>query len=83
MTGSDPDVHLFTDPKQVGDPEINAFQTASTVILQRSTREKFGLVDDAQLAMKIGRAAQASARARFLLPRLVRVGALRTEQVVP
>jgi len=42
--GGDPDVHLFTDPGLVGDLEINAFQTASDVILQRSTREGFGLV---------------------------------------
>ena len=41
---NDPDVHLFIDPLQVGDIEINAFQTASQVVLQRSTREGFGLV---------------------------------------
>jgi trehalose synthase len=41
--GRDPDVHLFSDPAQVGAREINAFQTASTAILQRSTREGFGL----------------------------------------
>lgn len=41
--GADPDVHLFTDPIQVGAREVNAFQTASNVILQRSTREGFGL----------------------------------------
>jgi trehalose synthase len=40
----DGDVHFFTDPNQVGDREINAFQTASDVILQRSRREGFGLV---------------------------------------
>jgi trehalose synthase len=40
---ADPDVHFFTDPAQVGPWEINAFQTASTAILQRSTREGFGL----------------------------------------
>jgi trehalose synthase len=42
--GDDPDIHLFIDPKRVGDREVNAFQTASSVILQRSTREGFGLV---------------------------------------
>jgi trehalose synthase len=41
--GRDPDIHLFTDPIQVAEREVNAFQTASTVILQRSTREGFGL----------------------------------------
>jgi trehalose synthase len=39
----DPDVHLFTDPARVGAREVNAFQSASRVILQRSTREGFGL----------------------------------------
>ena len=43
-TADDPDVHLFIDPVHVGDIEINAFQTASNVVLQRSTREGFGLV---------------------------------------
>jgi trehalose synthase len=42
--GDDPDIHLYTDPTRVGPIEINAFQTASTAILQRSTREGFGLV---------------------------------------
>jgi trehalose synthase len=40
----DPDIHLFTDPVRVAEREVNAFQTASTAILQRSTREGFGLV---------------------------------------
>ena len=41
--GSDPDVHLFTDPVQVGPRQANAFQSGSDIILQRSTREGFGL----------------------------------------
>ena len=41
--GPDPDVHFFTDPDRVGPREVNAFQSASSVILQRSTREGFGL----------------------------------------
>ena len=41
--GADPDVHLFTDAVRVGAREVNAFQSASDVILQRSTREGFGL----------------------------------------
>src|SRR6266542_3307073 len=41
--GPDPDVHFFTDPERVGPTEVNAFQSASSVILQRSTREGFGL----------------------------------------
>jgi trehalose synthase len=43
LVSADPDAHLFTDPTQVGAAEINAFQGASTVILQRSRREGFGL----------------------------------------
>jgi len=39
----DPDVHLFSDPRQVGAREINAFQSGSAAILQRSTREGFAL----------------------------------------
>ncbi len=41
--GGDPDIHLFTDPAQVGDVEVNAFQAGSDVILQKSIREGFGL----------------------------------------
>lgn len=41
--GRDPDVHLFTDPTRIGSREINALQAASNVVLQRSTREGFGL----------------------------------------
>jgi trehalose synthase len=39
----DPDIHLFTDAVRVGQQEVNAFQSGSTVILQRSLREGFGL----------------------------------------
>ena len=39
----DPDIHLFSDPQQVGHQEVNAFQTASDVVLQKSLREGFGL----------------------------------------
>ncbi len=41
--GEDPDVHLLTDLKGVKDLEVNAFQRASQVVLQMSTREGFGL----------------------------------------
>ncbi len=41
--GGDPDIHLFSDPEQVGHLEVNAFQTASDVVLQKSVREGFGL----------------------------------------
>jgi len=41
--GTDPNIHLFWDPTLVGELEVNAFQTASDVILQKSLREGFGL----------------------------------------
>lgn len=41
--GTDPDVHLYTDPARVGPREVNAFQSGSNVVLQRSVREGFGL----------------------------------------
>jgi trehalose synthase len=41
--GIDGDIHLLTDLKGVGNIEVNAFQRASSVVLQKSTREGFGL----------------------------------------
>jgi len=41
--GNDPDIHLLYDPTVIRHPEVNAFQRYSSVILQRSTREGFGL----------------------------------------
>ena len=41
--GGDPDIHIYYDPDQIGDFEVNAFQAASDIILQKSTREGFGL----------------------------------------
>ncbi len=41
--GADPDVHLLYDPAMIKHPEVNAFQRYSSVILQRSIREGFGL----------------------------------------
>jgi len=40
----DPDVFLFTNLDGVKDREVNAFQRASTVVVQKSLREGFGLV---------------------------------------
>jgi trehalose synthase len=39
----DPDIHLYSNPLVIGDLEVNAFQTGSDVIVQKSTREGFGL----------------------------------------
>lgn len=39
----DPDIHLLSDPALIQHAEVNAFQRYSNVILQRSTREGFGL----------------------------------------
>lgn len=41
--GEDNDIHFLTDLKGVGNHEVNAFQRASQVVLQMSTREGFGL----------------------------------------
>jgi trehalose synthase len=40
----DDDIHLLTNLIGVGDVEVNAFQTFSDVVLQKSIREGFGLV---------------------------------------
>jgi trehalose synthase len=40
----DPNIHLLTNLHQVGNLEVNAFQSASAVVVQKSTREGFGLV---------------------------------------
>ena len=42
----DPDIHLFHDPESLpvhNDLAVNAFQMASSVLVQKSTREGFGL----------------------------------------
>ena len=41
--GDDPDIHIFSDWSIVADREVNAFQTASDVVVQKSIREGFGL----------------------------------------
>ena len=40
----DPDVFLFTNLDGVKDREVNAFQRASEIVIQKSLREGFGLV---------------------------------------
>jgi trehalose synthase len=42
--GPDPDIHLLTDAEGVLAPEVNAFQQGADVVIQKSTREGFGLV---------------------------------------
>ena len=42
--GDDPDIHLLTNLQEVGNLEVNAFQRAATVVVQKSLREGFGLV---------------------------------------
>ena len=39
----DPDIHLLSNIQQVGDVQINAFQRAADVVMQKSLREGFGL----------------------------------------
>jgi trehalose synthase len=41
---NDPDIHLLSNLEGVGNLEVNAFQRASEVVIQKSTREGFGLV---------------------------------------
>jgi len=38
------DVHIFSNLNGVGNMEVNAFQTASDVVIQKSIKEGFGLV---------------------------------------
>lgn len=42
--GEDYDIHLLSNLNRVGNLEVNAFQRASDVIIQKSLREGFGLV---------------------------------------
>lgn len=39
----DPDIHIFCDPADGEAEPVNAFQTLSTVVIQKSIREGFGL----------------------------------------
>jgi trehalose synthase len=39
----DPDIHLLSNIQQVGSVQVNAFQRAADVVLQKSLREGFGL----------------------------------------
>lgn len=41
--GGDPDVFILTNAQQVGAIEVNAFQDAADVVIQKSLREGFGL----------------------------------------
>ena len=41
--GDDPDIHLYSDPAQVGQPEVGMVQKGADVIIQKSLREGFGL----------------------------------------
>jgi len=41
--GGDPDVHVLSNLDSIGSVEVNAFQSHAAVVLQKSTREGFGL----------------------------------------
>ncbi len=46
LAAGDPDIHLYFDTSQLPssiDAIVNAFQVASTLVIQKSTREGFGL----------------------------------------
>lgn len=42
--GEDFDIHILHNLRNVGNVEVNALQTAADVVIQKSTREGFGLV---------------------------------------
>jgi trehalose synthase len=42
-SNDDPDIHLYWDPLQINEQFVRAFQAAPQVVLQKSTREGFGL----------------------------------------
>ena len=41
--GGDPDIHRYIDPNFVSGLEVNAFPSGSNLIVQKSTKEGFGL----------------------------------------
>src|SRR5205085_740868 len=41
--GGDPDIHILNNFNNVGSIEVNAFQSHADVVIQKSTREGFGL----------------------------------------
>ncbi|MFD8496045.1 glycosyltransferase [Amycolatopsis sp. NPDC059657] len=43
-SSGDPDIHVFTNLTGVGNIEVNAFQRISSVMVQKSIREGFGLI---------------------------------------
>lgn len=43
-SADDPGIHVFTNLTGVGNIEVNAFQSLSDVVVQKSIREGFGLV---------------------------------------
>jgi trehalose synthase len=44
QTAGDPSIHVLTNLTGIGNTEVNAFQTHSDIVLQKSVREGFGLV---------------------------------------
>ena len=44
VAATDDDIYVFTNLAGVGSMEVNAFQTAADVVIQKSIREGFGLV---------------------------------------
>lgn len=41
--GQDPDIHVYTDPAQIGPEEVGSVQLLAAVVLQKSLREGFAL----------------------------------------
>jgi trehalose synthase len=41
--GDDPDIHIYTDPEQIGPLQVGSVQVLADVVFQKSLREGFGL----------------------------------------
>ena len=59
----DPDIHILNNFNNVGAIEVNAFQSHSDVLMQKSTREGFGLTVSARRIWKGGRSSAATSAA--------------------
>ena len=61
----DPDIHILNNLNQVGAIEVNAFQSQADVVIQKSTREGFGLRSRRRSGRDDRSSAATSAASRF------------------
>ena len=59
----DPDIHILNNFNNVGAIEVNAFQSLADVVIQKSTREGFGLTVSARRCGRAGRSSAATSAA--------------------